>query len=494
MRSHPVDCHRVAGRLLAFGGVWMLGLGLAAGETLPTRGPTASSSAMGRSIPGLAGSDSPYLGHTGSWDGKGGGIFGSSKIPDLDREVAMGLRWTFMPVHWRAMEPRGPVDPEKDVPPAWEALDRFVIAAHERGLNILMQAPVIGGNAGGPPDWAGRREPGKSAPADMAAVAAFAGKLARRYRPGGALARREGWRNTYGVRAWELDNEPDSYRTHWKGQAADYAEFAALVGQAIHAEDAGAVIVLPGTPVGARSLAWLEAALDAYALRGSPAFRRAGKPFSIGPVTDTVSFHLYEGLDSFFSGEKRTVDQALSEVREVFERWSTRAEGFEFAPPRAYWHTEGNYDFVGLMAEHRRAAWRVQFMTRAFAAGVDKVCVMDAAPKEQAAVTAYVVALPNPFPMFRETDASLVTRGRAMVFRHPDGLEPDAGQVWVAWAEAGQGDALVELPVRRGSVRFVYVDGAFRDVTVKEGRVRVALSGDEKMAPPILVVDRAPAN
>ena len=129
----------------------------------------------------LDGFDSPYLGHTGSWDGKGGALWGSSKTPDLDKEVSMGLRWTFMPVYWRVLEPDGPVDLSTATPPAWRELDRFVIEAQRRRLNILMQAPVIGGNAGGPPGWAGRREPGKSAPANMEAAAAFAGKLAGRY-------------------------------------------------------------------------------------------------------------------------------------------------------------------------------------------------------------------------------------------------------------------------------------------------------------------------
>ena len=78
-------------------------------------------------------------------------------------------------------EPDGPVDLSTATPPAWRELDTFVIEAQSRRLNILMQAPVVGGNAGGPPGWAGRREPGKSAPADMEAAAAFAGKLARRY-------------------------------------------------------------------------------------------------------------------------------------------------------------------------------------------------------------------------------------------------------------------------------------------------------------------------
>jgi hypothetical protein len=47
-------------------------------------------------------------------------------------------------------------------------------------FNILMRAPVVGGNAQGPPEWAGRRERGKSAPANMEAGAQSAGKLARR--------------------------------------------------------------------------------------------------------------------------------------------------------------------------------------------------------------------------------------------------------------------------------------------------------------------------
>ena len=144
-------------------------------------------------------------------------------------EVSMGLRWTFMPVYWSVLEPDGPVDLSTITPPAWRELDTFVIEAQKHRLNILMQAPVVGGNAGGPPGWAGRREPGKSAPADMEAAAAFAGKLAGRYAPGGTLSIAQGWGRRYGVRAWELDNEPESYLTHWKDQAGDYAEFATKV-------------------------------------------------------------------------------------------------------------------------------------------------------------------------------------------------------------------------------------------------------------------------
>src|SRR5437899_904620 len=225
--------------------------------------PPTPVSSLGGDLDGFS---SPYLGHTGSWDGKGGAMAGRSKIADLEIETAMGLRWTFMPVYWSALEPDGPVDLEKEVPPGWHALDQFIIAAHDRKLNVLMQAPVIGGNASGPPAWAGRREKGKSAPANTEAAAAFAGKLAARYAPGGTLATREGWKATYGVRAWELDNEPDGYLTHWKDQAADYAEFVSKTAGAIRRVDPQAVITGPSVMGGGKAPAWIEGALDAQAM------------------------------------------------------------------------------------------------------------------------------------------------------------------------------------------------------------------------------------
>jgi len=231
----------------------------------------------------LDGFESPYLGHTGSWNGKGGNMWGGSKVTNLDKEAGMGLRWTFMPVNWSAMEPQGPVDLEQGVPSAWRALDAFVIEAQKRRLNVLMQAPVVGGNAGGPPAWAGRREKWKSAPLEMKTLAAFAGKLARRYRPGGTLATEQGWGSRYGVRAWELDNEPEMYRTHWKGQAGDYAEFVTLAAARIKAMDPKASIVTPGLAAGKHGLPWLEAALNPGGMVGSPVFRARGKPYSLGP-------------------------------------------------------------------------------------------------------------------------------------------------------------------------------------------------------------------
>jgi hypothetical protein len=440
---------------------------------------------------GLDGFDSPYLGHTGSWDGKGGAMGGWPKTKDLDKELDMGLRWTFMPVYWRALEPERPVDLAQETPPAWRALDAFIIAAHRRKLNVLMQAPVIGGNAGSPPAWASRREKGKSAPANMDAAAAFAGKLAARYAPGGTLATQEGWQQRYGVRAWELDNEPNGYLTYWKDQGADYAEFVAKAAAAIRQVDPQAVIIGPAANIGSKSLTWIESTLDAPAMGGSPEFRRRGQPYSIGPALDVVSFHIYEGLDTAFTGKDRTIEVAFSEVHDVFERWQDRAAGFTYARKEEYWHTEGNFDFLGVLSRERRAAWRVQFLTRAFAAGIRKAMVMDASRVEQTAVRAYIRVLPNPFPMQRANDRVRALSGTPVVFCHPDNTNADAGRVWVLWATAGTGDAEVELPTLRKQVRAVLIDGTENVMAVTNEHLRIHLLGESKMAPPVLLVDRA---
>jgi hypothetical protein len=437
-----------------------------------------------------AGFDSPYLGHTGSWDGKGGGMFGSSKANDLDAEAQMGLHWTFMPVYWGKLEPDGPVELQRGLPPAWRELDAFVLEAHQRKLNILMQAPVIGGNAGGPPQWAGRREQGKSAPVDMDAAALFAGKLAARYAPGGTLAAREGWGNSFGVRAWELDNEPGSYRTHWEVQAADYAEFVTKVSRAIKHIDPSALVMAPAMPVSKSSLAWIAAALDPQSGSSSPALHNRSQGWSIGPEIDVVSFHIYEGLDSAFAGEDRDIELAFDEIQAVFQRAESNSPGFTFARKREYWHTEGNFDFLGILSAPRRAAWRMQFMTRAFAAGVAKVCVMDPSRAEQAAIRTYMEALPNPFPMQRMSNQADVLSGRATVFWHPDPSPPGTGGVWVLWAEAGTGDATVSIPVQQSEAIILQVDGASQGARAANGRVTIHLRGDAKMAPPILLIDR----
>lgn len=471
------------------GGVFLLAAGVAgllilfkAHLEFPS-GPDAAGEPLRVSRP-IDGFDSPYIGHTGSWDGQGGAMFGASKKPDLDTEKRMGLRWTFMPVYWRKMEPDGPVDLAVEVPESWFALDAFVVAAHERGLNILMQAPVMGGNAGGPPEWAGRREEGRSAPEKMDAAAEFAGKLAERYRPGGTLARREGWNDGYGVCAWELDNEPEVYLTNWKGQAGDYAEFAAKVAAAIKQADPGAVVAAPAVAAWEGSVPWLEEALGLHGLVGSPTYMKNGELYSIGPWIDVVSFHVYEGMDAIFSSKEVTAGSVMRQVLAPFLAWQEKTEGAAKGFP--CWHTEGNFDFVGVTPQEERAAWRFQFFARSFAAGVAKVVVMDASEKEQAAVKTFVEVLPDPFPIVPAEHQLTVLEGKVVAYRH---TEP-ARTVWVLWAKNGTPGAKVEVPVSGESARIYNVDGRVKTVNSDEGNILVALPGGERISPSVLIEDR----
>jgi len=381
------------------------------------------------------------------------------------------------------------VDLSHGVPSAWRELDDFVIEAHRRGLNILMQAPVVGGNAGGPPKWAGRRQPGKSAPKNMEALAEFAGKLAERYRPGGTLAVREGWGTAYGVRAWELDNEPATYFTNWKGQAADYAEFVTRAAEKIRRSDPLAIIAGPGLAADGKQ-PWLDDTLDAARAAGTPELRQSAKRLSVGPNLDVVTFHIYEGLDTAFSGKDRTVERVFSEVRDVFERWEQRSPGFTYPRKTEYWHTEGNYDFIGVMSAERRAAWRWQFFSRSFAAGIRKVVVMDASVPEQIAIKTWIQTLPDPFPLHPANGQVTAISGHATAFLHEDRAGPHKGKVWVAWANADGREADIEIPVQEKHATLLTTDGRTREAVVNNGRIRIKLKGDSKIAQPVLIVDR----
>lgn len=85
-----------------------------------------------------------------------------------------------------------------------------------------------------------------------------------------------------------------------------------------------------------------------------------------------------------------------------------------------------------------------------------------------------------------------VARGKAVAFRHPDRSGKPGGQVWVLWAVAGSGDAEVEVPVRQPQVEGVSVQDEHFPLPAVAGKVRVRLRGDAKMAPPVLILDRAP--
>lgn len=408
----------------------------------------------------------PYIGQIGSWDGAGGELDGSSKVPALDQQVEAGLSWTFMPLHWSELEPDGPVDLSGPLPPEWEALDAFFLEAHARGLNVLVQAPVVGGNNGGPPDWVGAVEKGRSAPADMEAAFDFCGTLAQRYAPGGTLWQEQGV-SDWGVQAWELDNEPGSYRTHWEQQEEDFGDFFAGCAQAIRGVDPDAQIVGPALAAGQGNTTWWE---DVLASEAEP-----------GLDLSVFSFHSYEGMDSI--GPDRRSECVLWEQYGAYRSW---AESAGVTPTTAAWHTEGGFDFLGRLGGTQRARWRMQWSVRLLGQGAHKITFKD--PKDEELVVQALLSehLADPWPLEdRTAELGLGELGGAWVHEEEGG-----GAVWVLWPTNGDpADQDIWLPVSASEVRVFDSTGETWTESAQDGEVLLKLRGSRRYSETLLVVD-----
>jgi hypothetical protein len=126
-----------------------------------------------------------------------------------------GFAWMIQLLEWREVEPA----PDEWF---WEYTDWLVRAKEYYGLDLVLRLDH-------PPEWA--ISPGGVVPVDVAAYAAFAGRVAARYR---------GRVNAYVV--W---NEPN-LAPEWEGQAPDpagYVELLCAAHSAIHAADPDALVV-----------------------------------------------------------------------------------------------------------------------------------------------------------------------------------------------------------------------------------------------------------
>jgi hypothetical protein len=442
--------------------------------------------------------DSPYLGHTGSWDGKGGQADGTSKAADIANEVAMGLHWTFMAVYWSALEPNGPTDGNQQGAHPWAELDDFVALAHQNHMNVLMQAPVVGGNAGGPPAWAGTRVSGDSAPVNMQALANFAAKLVERYKPCGSLARERHWSDGYGVRAWEFDNEPSSYEVNWGSIPDDYAEAFTKVAAAIHGADRFALAIAPAmaNPTTSGAHTFMNAILDKGVQGASPQYLAEHKNYAVGPSIDVVSFHVYELLDGAFNGadfNSTRVENEFNAIRsEVNVAKYEHQAGFPYAPKREFWHTEGGLDFLGFEPVNVgiKANWVIQFMARGFGAGLTRLVLMDAhqVPDEMVSIHTFDTLLPDPHSLREVTKQLGYDPSVVHVYRATD---PKTGKwIYVAWAENQTTTTSVLLPVRGKAATKVARDGTKSDAPVVSHKVALQLLGLTPFSEPVFLVEK----
>jgi hypothetical protein len=457
--------------------------------------------------PGFA---SPFLGHSGSRALPG--LTGVGPVDGLlldertlDQEREMGLRWTYASVRWGLVEPLGPTDAHHDTPTgAWARIDAWVEACRARGLNLWLQ-PGWSDAADTPPAWAGVRVPlgygdpqswtdprgghhesglaampgPPKAPADMAAAAVFVGKLAHRYRPGGELAQERGWTDGYGVRVWELPNEPDAYGLWW-GEYDDYAEAAVRLRGAIKAEDPLAVVLGPAASAHADD-EFLRMFLDARTQRASLEYLMNGAAYAGGPAVDAVSFHNYESLDG------RRAEHTYLAHRAWWDLYADQPGG-SYPRGRAFWHTEGGLDFLGPDLDNAtRARWVPQFLARGFAAGIARLTLMDLHGDDAAkiharrAARAFVELLPDPHGL-RSLSADA---DAAQVFRHGD-----ARWTYVAWATGAAGS--VRLPVRTPSALVLDKYGEGGAAAAVGGEVAIDLPAGEGFNEPVYLVEIPP--
>lgn len=476
-------------------------------QSTPASG-TAIASAT--SLPGF---DGPIIGHSGF---RNLPIFlNTSEEADvtnaLDAEVEMGATWTFTAAIWALFEPHGPTSAANDPTGAWLILDKWISAAHDRGLNVLVQ-PVMSTNGGTPPAWAGHRVPANcgeaqtwtdpwgasfsrgdgcgvpgpaNAPSDMNALASWYSKLVQRYRPGGDLAQAKGWTDGYGVRAWEVDNEPDDYGL-WYAEIDDYAEVFTRAAAAIHAADPDALVVGPGASGDADD--FLRGVLDKRMQAASLDYKLNGQQFAIGPLVDVLSMHHYDAAPGGASGAKvaDTVARQLAWWN-LYANFPGQPE-FAYSTAKPLWHTEGNPDYAGSSDGSDPgllSRTEPEFLVKGFAAGFDKMTVQDLQGTDQykidarRAIRTLVTLLP---------DAASLERVTA------DGTGPQvfvrAGttRIFVAWSGTDQTQTYT-FPIS-GQARVLDKYGNGSLVTASGGSLTVTLPGAPKASEPVYVVEQ----
>jgi hypothetical protein len=181
----------------------------------------------------------------------------------------IGLQWVLNGFHWPTIEG------EKDVYRIAQNYDAFLLAMAQRDINVLMSV----GNYW--PTWLEDTEQMKEELYELTKL------LVRRYAPGGEFAQEHGLGN-YGVRHWELINEPNYPCCGWGphgGQqpvnSALYAEVMSEMHRAIREESQEVFIIFGGLSSTDRYHAPLDFLDDIYRYGGKDAF-------------DIMAYHPYD--------------------------------------------------------------------------------------------------------------------------------------------------------------------------------------------------------
>ena len=162
--------------------------------------------------------------------------------------LLLGAGWTRWPLYWNAVE-TAPGDWN------WQAYDELLIEDVRHGLNvnaILLDRPAFFAEGD---IIAGLNEPIFSDDTDTPGQgktinpnnpwANFVYQAVQRYKPGGVLARQQGWNSGQGVTIWEVWNEPDLAQ-FWRGGINNYARLLKVAYLSAHHADPAAEVMFGG--------------------------------------------------------------------------------------------------------------------------------------------------------------------------------------------------------------------------------------------------------
>jgi hypothetical protein len=222
---------------------------------------------------------------------------------DRDRFKAgidTGAGWDRFAIYWSEIEQQANVYD-------WSLYDEAVNNDVQYGLRtdaILLGTPSIYYQSGAVP--VGLYEPvfqdGSDSPGSGKNInpnnpwAEFVHQAVNRYKPGGSLARRQGWGRDRGIRVWEIWNEPD-FSSFWSGSVEDYARLLEVAYLAARQADSQAKVMVGGLVLFEKP-AFLDTLLNHF--KNNPAPGGNGYPF------DIVALHSYSHPPYTFWAVQRT--------------------------------------------------------------------------------------------------------------------------------------------------------------------------------------------
>jgi hypothetical protein len=448
----------------------------------------------GAGQPGIRADESPYM------DSVSAALPGPQWMrSDYERGFAndewAGIRWAYVWVDWSDIE---------KVPGLYDfsGLDDLVVSAHSHGIDLMMQVQT-GGDfvVPGPAQLAATggyrtnaRHPvlPSSAPRNLEGPIGFWRAIARHYMPNGQLAHAEHWTDDYGVRYFEVENEPDSLpwiTGTWSNVPKDYALYVSVVRRTLRSVWPDLKVVGPALGTGpdgsgcCSGLSWLDQVLrvDGDLQWASDQYRTAvagGQPIvGGGPLIDVYSFH-----DDFYDPSSSYSIDRTRGVRDVVRRYSRQVRYPAPSGP-VLWETEGGpVTRPGDQVTYARD--QAQVTIRLINAGVQRVN-FDAS------------GLRGDSPSTRDTDpAALEARALATYFPSYRGIVSRTSQItlaahnaveayswtdrrthlrsWILWAPNGSGAAFtVPVPVRTPFALLLAHDWASSQVRSVRGTVAV---------------------